>query len=352
MSAQWIRRTGSARTGFRYVTAAGKALRDTRTLGRIARLRVPPAWRDVHLSPDPRRAIQAWGFDARGRKQYRYHERAVQRGELRKYHRVRQLARRLPDVRRKLRRLSARRSLDCDTACAIALRLLSESLFRPGSERYLRENRTHGMTTLRKRHLRVQRGRACFTYVGKGSRPQRQFVTSAELVRLLARLQRGPGERLFRYRDAAGWHDLDARDLLHFLRVQVGPFALKDFRTWGGTLRAATVLAELGPAASATEARRNVALAMRIVAAELGNTPAICRASYVHPMVIARYLDEGEVIRLGRARLPRRAGAFAHSAEERALIAFLDRHFPERRRRPRITKDSAAARLARAAQAA
>jgi len=349
MSVQWIRRAGSAKAGFRYVTAAGTPLRDRRALARIAALRVPPAWRDVHIAPDGRRAIQAWGYDARGRKQYRYNERAVERRELRKHHRTRQLAKRLPAIRRHLRAVSSRRALDCDTVSAIALRLISETLLRPGSERYLRENRTHGMTTLRKAHVRIDDGRAVFTYVGKGSKRQRQVLANPELVRLVARVRAVPGARLFRYRDDEGAHDLCASDLIAFVRRELGPFAVKDFRTWGGTLRAATVLAELGPARSATEAARNVALAMRIVAAELGNTPAICRASYVHPMVIARYLDDGETIALRRARLPRRADAFAHSPEERALIAFLDRHFPERRRRPRSTGSPLKSRLKRAA---
>ena len=349
MTAEWILRTGSARSGFRYVRN-GAVVRDRRTLDRIERLRVPPAWRDVHLAPDARRAIQAWGYDARGRKQYRYNERAVERRELRKYHRVRQLAKELPSIRRHLRQVSARRVLDCDTVAAIALRLISESFFRPGSERYLRENRTHGMTTLRKNHVRVEQGRAVFTYVGKGSKRQRQFVTSRELVALVERLRRVPGARLFRYRDGSDYKDLSARDLMSFVRREVGHFAVKDFRTWGGTLRAATVLAELGRARSESEAKRNVALAMRMVAAELGNTPAICRSSYGHPMVIARYLDEGETISLRRLRQPRSADAFAHSTEERALIAFLDRHFPERRRRARApVARPAARRVARAA---
>ena len=140
MTAEWILRKGSARSGFRYVRN-GAVVRDRRTLDRVERLRVPPAWRDVHLAPDARRAIQAWGYDARGRKQYRYNERAVERRELRKYHRVRQLAKELPSIRRHLRQVSARRVLDCDTVAAIALRLISESFFRPGSERYLVSSR-------------------------------------------------------------------------------------------------------------------------------------------------------------------------------------------------------------------
>lgn len=311
-------------------------MRDLRVLTRIDALRVPPAWRDVHISPDPKRSVQAWGYDARNRKQYRYHARAVETRELRKYHRVRLLARSLPRIRQTLRAESHRRELDRDTVCAIALRLISESLFRPGSERYARENGSFGITTLRKRHVELRRDAVVFSYTGKSSRKQKQRIVNPELVRLVARVVRAPGARLFRYRDGATWADLDARELIAYVRSRLGPFAVKDFRTWGGTLRAATVLAELGKPRSVSEAKRNVALAMRLVAAELGNTPAICRSSYVHPMVLARYLDAGETIAVrGRLRVYSTSQSFAHSPEERALIAFLGRHFPERRRRQR-----------------
>jgi len=328
------------------MAAGGQLVRDRRTLARIQRLRVPPAWRDVRISPEARRSIQAFGFDARGRKQYRYHERAVARRELRKYHRVRLLARTLPRIRRTLRHRSHERLLTCGSVSAIALRLISESLFRPGSERYLRENRSYGITTLRKRHVRIVAGRAVFRFVGKSRRPQSQIVANTELIPLIRRLLRTPGDRLFRYRDGPRWCDLCATSLIRYLRDEIGPFAVKDFRTWGGTLRAATVLAELGAPRTSAEAKRNIAIAMRLVASELGNTPAICRSSYVHPMVLARYTDAGETIAIRRAgRRPRDAaagGAFAHSPEERALIAFLGRHFPERRRQRRSTMARAA----------
>jgi DNA topoisomerase-1 len=345
MAESWIRRVGGGanKSGFRYVHPDGRAVRDARTLNRIDSLRVPPAWRQAHIAADARRSIQAWGFDARGRKQYRYHDKAVETRELRKYHRVRQLAKALPRIRRALRTQSHRRELTRETAAAIALRLISESLFRPGSDKYVRENRSYGMTTMRKRHVQLERDRVIFTYMGKSSKRQRQMVTNAELVRLVGRLRKTPGERLFRYRDDSRWRDLSAPVLIEYLRGEIGPFAVKDFRTWGGTLRAAILLAELGPASSPTEAKRNVALAMRLVASELGNTPAICRKSYVHPMVLARYVDDGETIVVRRAGKPMRGpDAFAHSPEERALIAFLDRHFPERRRRPRSATAHAA----------
>jgi DNA topoisomerase-1 len=183
--------------------------------------------------------------------------------------------------------------------------------------------------------VELVKGRAVFSYVGKKSVQQRQVVTNRELARLVKRHLASPGARLFRYKDGSRWRDLTARDVNEYLHNALDvEYSAKDFRTWGGTLRAATVLAELGPAASPTEAKRNVAAAMRFVAAELGNTPAICRSSYVHPIVVARYLDDGETIQLS-GRYRQAMDEYAHSAEERALIRFLDRHFPERRRRTR-----------------
>jgi DNA topoisomerase-1 len=335
----WIRRLGTKRSGFRYVDAAGRAIRDRRRLARIDALRVPPAWRDVHIAPTPRSAIQAWGFDARGRKQYRYNGRAVERRDLRKYYRTRELAKELPRVRRTLHRDASRTAhagaVDIDTVAATVLRLIGETFCRVGGERYARENGTFGITTLRKSHVDVHDGAARFAYRGKRGVTQRQTVADRALVRLIERQLRTPGARLFRYRRDGTWRTLTARDVNDYLRRRIGKYCAKDFRTWGGTLRAATVLAELGPAMSEREARRNVALAMRLVSSELGNTAAICRASYVHPMILARYLDAGETIALPRARRAAADRGLAWSAEERALIDFLDRYFPERRSAPR-----------------
>jgi DNA topoisomerase-1 len=330
----WILREGS-KANFRYTRSDGRAVRDARTLERIGMLAIPPAWRDVHIAASPRASVQAWGLDAKSRKQYRYHARAVERGQLRKYYRVRELAKDLPALRRRIRRDAAVREPTRRTVAAAVVQLVSESFFRIGSERYVEENRTFGIATLLKRHVEIADGQAVFTYVGKRSIRQRQVVANRSLARLVARHLRSPGARLFRYQEGRHWRNLTSRDVNAYLHDTLRvPFSAKDFRTWGGTLRAATVLAELGPAHSETEAKRNVATAMRLVAAELGNTPAICRKSYVHPIVVARYLDEGETIQLPE-RYHSRAAEYAHSPEERALIRFLDAHFPERRRRTR-----------------
>ena len=334
MTPQWILRVGTKRSGFRYQRPDGSPVRDARTLERIDAMRIPPAWRDVHIAASPRATIQAWGMDARGRKQYRYHARAVAQGELRKYHRVRQLAHDLPRIRERLHADRARRDPTRDKVAAGVVQLIADGLLRIGSERYERENRTYGITTLRKSHVEVVDGRVVFSYTGKRSIRQKQVVPSAEMARFVRAMLKVPGRRLFRYRNGTQWCDLQARDVNDYLQEVAGvAYTAKDFRTWGATLRFATILSDIGPAPSERQAKSNVMMALRLVAAELGNTPVICRKSYVHPMVIARYVDDGETI-----RPPRRPGsrsAVAHAPEERALIRFLERHFPERRSEPR-----------------
>jgi DNA topoisomerase I len=334
MSDRWIVRQGTPRKGFTYVDHAGRVIRDRATIGRIERLRIPPAWRDVHIAQSARASVQAWGFDARGRRQYRYHERAVERGQLRKYHRVRRMGHDLPAMRRRIARDVGGPELSCETVAAAAVRLIGEAFFRVGSERYERDNGTFGLTTLRKSHVTLDGERIQFDYRGKGSIRQRQVVFDRKLAKVIARLMNTPGKRLFRYLDRGRWTNLTSQDVNAYLkRLGSAGYTAKDFRTWGGTLRMATVLHDLGPGANTREASRNVALAARLVAAELGNTPAICRASYVHPLIIARYVDAGVTIDTHVQRsLSRRAGA-NHTPEERALLAFLDRYFPDRRRR-------------------
>ncbi len=310
---------------------------DSRVLERIELLRIPPAWRDVQIAASRHAAIQAWGFDAKGRRQYRYHPRAIARGEQRKYYRVRRLARDLPLIRNAIEQQLGERRLSKERVAAAAVHLLSEGFFRIGGERYAHENRTFGLATMRKRHVRVDGEAVFFEYVGKGGVTHRQVVVGADIVRVVRELLTTPGRRLFRYESDGGWRDLIARDVNDFIRNTTGVrYSAKDFRTWGGTLRLATVLHELGPTTREREAKRNVVLAVRLVAAELGNTPAICRGSYVHPIVIAKYLDSAETIRIRRnGGNPAAPKAARHAPEERALIRFLDRHFPERRKRRR-----------------
>jgi DNA topoisomerase I len=347
MRQTWLSRRGRKPGHFIYVTSRAKAV-SARRAAQIDALAIPPGWTDVHVAASGRSAIQAWGFDARGRKQYRYHPDAVKRGQRRKHYRVRQMARDLPDIRRRVYADFDRRGMSREKVCAAIVRFLADGFFRIGNDRYAKENGTFGLTTLRKSHVTVDGDLIVFDYVGKRAIRHRQTVVSRDLARFVESLQKAPGSRLFRYQDDDGeWHNVESAQVNQYLQAISGfPYSAKDFRTWGGTLRAATVLADLGPARSAREAQRNVATAVRLVAAELGNTPTICRKSYVHPVVIERYLEAGDTIQPQPVHAPKSAARSggrsrpglprgAHTPEERALIQFLDDHFPERRRQRR-----------------
>ncbi|HET6761982.1 MAG TPA: hypothetical protein VFH13_07755 [Gemmatimonadaceae bacterium] len=336
MARKWIVREGSKTKGFRYEGPTGRAISDPAQLERIDTLRIPPAWRDVHISTDPKAAIQVWGFDARGRKQYKYHRRAVEKGELRKYYRVRQMARDLPTLRSRIQRDFHHRALTKEKVCAGIVRLISYGFFRVGSERYQKENNTFGITTMRKSHVLVLDDIVEFEYRGKRSITQRNVVVGRDLARFVTQLLETPGPRLFRYLEDGKWQDVDSGDVNDYIEsIAQFPYTAKDFRTWGGTLRAATVLAELGKGKSQSERKKNVVTAVRLVAAELGNTPTICRKSYVHPVIVMRYLRSGTTI-----TLPKHGGSsdngIGHAPEESALISFLDEYFPERRKEPRV----------------
>ena len=338
MARIWIVREGSKTKGFRYVGPGGRAVAAKAELERIDKLRIPPAWKDVHISTNARAAIQVWGFDDRGRKQYKYHPRAVEKGELRKYYRVRQMARDLPTLRVKVMRDFRRKGLSKAKVCAGIVRLISDGFFRVGSERYQKENNTFGITTMRKSHVVMLDDETVqFEYSGKRSITQRNVVVGRDLVRFVGELMKTPGARLFRYKEDGRWQDVDSRDVNDYIeQIAQFPYTAKDFRTWGGTLRAATVLAELGKGKSHSERKKNVVTAVRLVASELGNTPTICRKSYVHPVVVMKYLRSGTTITLPPIAKASSANGLGHAPEESALIEFLDEFFPERRKEQRV----------------
>ena len=338
MAQRWILRKGSKESGFRYVAATGRPVRGKKELERIDLLRIPPAWREVHVAVSAKSPIQAWGLDARGRKQYRYHTRAVEKGELAKHYRVRQLASDLPALRRKLREDFGRRDFSQQRVCAGIVLLISDVFFRVGSDRYERENNTFGVTTLRKSHVTIEDDTIEFDFKGKRSiRQRRPYEASPLMVDFIGSLLLTPGQRLFRYEHDGEWFDISARDVNDYIRSLADfPYTAKDFRTWGGTLRMATVLADLGKARNENARKKMVTTAVRFVAAELGNTPAIARKSYVHPVLITRYLKNGATILVKHPRRgSSRRSRFKHTVEETALIEFLKTHFPERRKERR-----------------
>jgi DNA topoisomerase-1 len=211
--------------------------------------------------------------------------------------------------------------------------LIGEGHLRVGEERYERENHTFGASTLRKSHASVDGSRVTLDYTGKRGIPQRHEIRHRKLAAFIGELKQTPGTRLFRYRTDEGWSDLTSRDVNAYLRTVASvPYTAKDFRTWAGTLQCALALARTGTSDTKRGARKNVVAAIRTVADTLGNTPAISRKSYVHPLVIGLYVDRGLTIAdyLRRHRKVKRL-----SVEESALTRFLDEHFPDRRRKPR-----------------
>jgi len=319
------RREGT-RGRFRYLDRRGNRITDEDKLERIKSLVIPPAWKDVWISPRVTAKLQATGVDAAGRRQYIYHPEFRARQEQAKYDRLIRFAERLPDLREAMSEHIERDSLDRERVSAIATRLVNRAWFRVGSERYARESQTYGITTLRKSHVQIRGRRVAFHFRGKHRAVVRTQLVDAELAGAVNELLELPGgPRLFRYESDGGVCNLTGAKLNEYIRDYLGDeFTAKDFRTWGGTLIAAIVFAEHGPAKTDREAKRVIAAVMRRVGRELGNTPAVARGSYVSPAVVDQYLD-GRTIEDFRPRHLRVVGArdLGLDLEEQALLSLL-----------------------------
>jgi DNA topoisomerase-1 len=284
---------------------------------------VPPAWRDVWICPDPHGHIQAIGRDARGRRQYRYHPRWRQLRDEAKFSRMVAFGRALPAIRVRVDAALSRPGLGREKVLALVLRLLEITLIRVGNEEYARDNASFGLTTLRRRHVAVSGEQLRFRFRGKSGKEHAFGIRDRRLSRIVKRSQELPGQELFRYVDDRGRkRGVGSADVNAYLRAVSGrDFTAKDFRTWAGTVRAAYALNALEPFSSARQAKRNLARAVESVAARLGNTPAICRRCYVHPVVVDAYLG-GKLAGAMRKRAarPRSGGLNSH---EQAVLDML-----------------------------
>ena len=319
------RREGS-RGRFRYVDARGNRITDEERLERIKSLVIPPAWREVWIAASASADLQATGVDAAGRKQYLYHPNFRAQQEQAKFDGLIRFAERLPDLRAAMSSHMDNDVLDLERVAAIATRLINEGWFRVGTERYAKESKTFGITTLRKGHVHVRGHRITFDFRGKHKSAVRTTFVDAELADAIKELLALPRTgRLFRYEWDGGLSALTGSKLNEYVRAHLGEeFTAKDFRTWGGTLIAAIALAERGPSETEAEAKRTLAAAMRRVGKQLGNTPAVARSSYVSPAVIDQYLD-GITIEDFRPRHLRVIGArdLGLDHEEQALLSLL-----------------------------
>jgi DNA topoisomerase-1 len=310
----------------------GTAVKAAEELTRIRRLAIPPAWTEVWICPAANGHIQATGRDARGRKQYRYHAQWREVRDSTKYDRVLAFGKVLPAIRRRVAADLRRPGMPREKVLATVVRLLETTLIRVGNDEYAAANGSYGLTTLHNRHARVSGDTTTFEFKGKSGKKHRIDVRDRTLVKLVRRCQDLPGQELFGYFDKDGTaRDVTSEDVNRYLREIAGDgFSAKDFRTWAGTVLAATALRELKMFHSESQAKRQINQAVEAVARILGNTPAICRKSYIHPHVFDCYFA-GETI-CASTQTDRRSGAGLRP-DELAVMSLLRRRGAQRAKR-------------------
>jgi DNA topoisomerase-1 len=308
---------------FTYRSPNGRVIRDVRVLNRIQALVIPPAWTDVWIALDPRAHLQATGRDAAGRKQYRYHALWTAERDSTKYHRLLAFADALPAIRQRIARDLRQAKTSRPRVLATVVSLLERTHLRVGNEEYVRSNRSHGLTTLRDRHVTFRGGHMRFDFRAKGGIQQTVDLEDARLARAVRECQDLPGQTLFQYVDDDDEvKSLSSSDVNAYLKeISGGPFTAKDFRTWAGTLVAANELDGSERPESVTAGKQVIVEAIDEVASALGNTRAVCRKCYIHPAVLDAYLAG---VTIGRLSATARGSKGLRDAEAR-LVKLLER---------------------------
>jgi DNA topoisomerase-1 len=311
---------------FAYFDARGTPLHDQEELRRIKRLAIPPAWRDVWISPYANGHLQATGKDIRGRKQYRYHPDWRSVRDETKYSRMMAFGRALPALRRQVERDLRLPGLPREKVLAAVVRLLESTLIRVGNDEYARDNNSYGLTTMLDRHAKISGETITFQFKGKSGKAHKIDVRDRRLARIVKRCQELPDQEIFAYVNEAGdWVDVKSQDVNGYIQeITCEPFTAKDFRTWYGTVLAAVALREFADCTSEKEAKSNIVKASESVSKMLGNTPTICRKCYVHPIVMEKYLEGYTITALlerGRRALAKELRALR--PEEAAVMMLL-----------------------------
>ena len=287
---------------FAWLDTDGKLIRDEQRLLRIKRLAIPPAWTDVWICPASNGHIQATGRDARGRKQYLYHERWREVRDENKYDRIISFGKALPKIRRRIAGDLKPPGLPRNKVLVTVVQLLERTFIRIGNEEYARENKSFGLTTMKDRHVEVKGAKLRFRFRGKSGREHEVDVTDRHIAKIISKLQDLPGQDLFQYVDDDGKvGDITSQDVNEYLREITGEdFSAKDFRTWAGTVLTAIALNAQEKFENQKQGEANIKTAISAVAKILGNTPAICRKCYVHPAVLDTYLEQKTIDGLKR----------------------------------------------------
>jgi DNA topoisomerase-1 len=322
-----IRREGTKETGFTYRLPDGTPVTDEKILARIARLRIPPAWRDVRIARGDGAPLQAVGVDKKGRTQYRYHDRFRAAREEEKFRRVVEFGESLPALRRRVRADLHRGELDRERVLAAIVRLIDQGFFRIGNERSAKSESTYGLTTIRPRHVAVDGDTLRFDYIGKWRKKHQRAIADAEVAEIVAALKEIHRRELFGVKD---------RHVNDYIQSVIGrSFTAKDFRTWAGTLLCSIALAMQGQGKSKAERKRKIKRAVDATAEQLGNTAAVCRKSYVCPRLLDEYMEGKPFEMLRRQRKGSPVVRVGLSKEEKALLKFLRETIADRRRAPR-----------------
>ncbi|MDQ3490566.1 MAG: DNA topoisomerase IB [Acidobacteriota bacterium] len=328
---KWWKRVGAKSRGFKYVDANGKAITEAEHLERIKLLVIPPAWRHVRIAPSAGSRVQVVGMDTTGRIQYRYHTKYSEKQQKKKFTKIESFGKYLPQLRKVTNEHIALDGFPREKVLAVMMRLINSLYMRVGTDKSARHYKTFGITTLQNRHLEFGRkGELVFNFVGKSHIKHRKIMVDQELASLMKDLKElGPKRKLFHYLDEEGKpRAIKPGDLNDYLKTATAPeFSSKDFRTWGGTLLAAIELAEIGKPEDENQLKKNICKAVKKVAEQLGNTPTVCRASYVHPTILKKY-EAGITLDEFRTRKARRITRIEtdYEPEEKALLKLFDQN--------------------------
>jgi len=322
---KWFQRKGSKPKNFKYLTADGRKITDESQIERIKLLVIPPAWKYVRINPSASGKIQAVGMDASGRIQYIYHPKFAEKQQRKKFAKIEKFGEFLPNLRKVTNEHIALEGFPREKVLAVMMRLINSLYIRVGTEKSVKHYKTYGITTLQNRHLEIgKKGQLIFSFVGKHHIKHRKVLVDEELAGLMKDLKSlGGARKLFHYTDAENKpRAIKPKDINEYLKMITAPeFSAKDFRTWGGTLLAAMELAEIGAADDEKTLKKNVLKAVKKVAEQLGNTPTVCRSSYIHPMVIKSY-EKGVTLEEFTSRKTRKIKRLSGESEpeEKALL--------------------------------
>jgi DNA topoisomerase-1 len=336
LDANGIRREGTKQTGFTYRLPDGTVVSDEKLLARIAKLRIPPAWQNVRIARGEASPLQVLGVDKKGRTQYLYHARFRAQREEEKFKRVVEFGESLPALRRRVRADLKGDALERQRVLAAMVRLIDQGFFRIGNDKSVEAESTFGLSTIRGSHVKVEDDVIRFDYVGKWRKSHKRAIEDGDVASVVGKLKTTKGAELFKFTQNGRIVDVKDRHVNDYIQGIIGKdFTAKDFRTWAGTLLCSIALALQGQGESKAERKRRIRKAIVATAEQLGNTPAVCRSSYICPRLLDEYMEGRPLEMLRKTRKGSPVVRVGLSMEERALLKFLRETIADRRRSPR-----------------